>query len=90
MTYEAWRVSFQSSEQAARSAYLQVAALAEALKPFADAFQETGIQSYTGADERFAAFLDRNQITPSGEITMRQFRQAWEALHGKSALTPNA
>lgn len=89
MTYEAWRISFQSSEQAARAAYMQAVMLAAALKPFADAFEATGIQSYAGADDEFAAFLDRNKIIPAHGISMCQFRRAWEVLSGQSALMPN-
>jgi len=60
--------------------------LTAALKPFADAFEATGMPQYKGADEEHAGFLDENQITPVRGITMRQFRQAWEVLSGRSAL----
>lgn len=64
---------------------LDTSMLVAALKPFADAFEALGIQSYAGADDEFVAFLDRNEITPAHGITMRQFRQAWEVLSGKCA-----
>lgn len=63
-----------------------VKVLTAALKPFADAFEATGIPQYKGADEEHAGFLDENQITPVRGITMRQFRQAWEVLSGRSVL----
>lgn len=63
-----------------------VKVLTAALKPFADAFEATGMPQYKGADEEHAGFLDENQITPVRGITMRQFRQAWEVLSGRSAL----
>lgn len=63
--------------------------LAAALKPFADAFAASAIQSYAGVDERLAEFLDGNRITPAHGITVRQFRHAWEVLNGESALMAN-
>lgn len=64
----------------------RIQALEAALKPFADAFEYSGVQQYSGVeDEDFNGFLDRNEITSSQGITMRQFRLAWEAITGKSA-----
>lgn len=59
--------------------------LIAALQPFADAFEKTGIHGYKGADEKFAEFLDRNQITPSDSLSMKEFKLAWEAVHGHPA-----
>ena len=63
-----------------------VKAITAALKPFADAFEATGIQSYAGADEQFAKFIDCNRVLPADGLTVKQFRLAWEVLNGKSAL----
>lgn len=62
--------------------------LTAALKPFADAFEATGLPQYRyrEADAEHAAFLDENQVTPAQGITMGQFRRAWEVLSGKSVL----
>lgn len=57
----------------------------EALKPFSDAFQITGIQPYLDIDDDFVEFFDKNTITPAG-INMGDFRKAWEAMNGRSAL----
>lgn len=86
MTYEAWRISYQSSEQAARAAYQRAAQLAAALQPFAEAFEATGVQSYAGMKPELVAFLDRNELTPAQGLTMQQFRQAWEVLTGQRAV----
>jgi hypothetical protein len=61
-------------------------ALVAAAMPFVRAFEKTGIQSYEGADEKFTAFLDRNQITPA--VTMGDFRRLRDAA--MSATPPAA
>lgn len=64
--------------------------LREALGPFSRAFEDGGKWHYTDHPERekWFEFQDRNQVIPSRNLTMGDFRRAADALAKLDAYQP--
>lgn len=58
----------------------------EALKPFAEAFEKYGKWHYTDHEDmkEWFRFHDSNQVIPARDLTMGDFRRAYEAFKSES------
>jgi hypothetical protein len=68
MTYEAWRITYQSSEQAARAAYAQIIQLSNAANELALALEALVDKDLTSVDREIVAGIEAEDVLKARSV----------------------